>query len=346
VKTKRAVVTFGEIMLRLKTPGHARLMQQPMMEASFGGGEANVAVSLSQFGNQTFFVSAIPDNPLGNACIGELNRFGVGTDHVLRPQGGRLGIYFLESGANQRGSSVVYDRSHSCFAEADPEAYAWSDIFAEADWFHVSGISPAVSESAAAATLEAIGHARKAGVTVSCDFNYRSKLWKWGRPAIDVMTEIVRQVDVGIANEEDCQKSLGISSSADVVKGDLSLRHYRALTDKVMERFPNLKRLAITLRQSISADHNGWSGVMRTQDAFHEGPTYDITHIVDRVGGGDAFAAGLIHGLRHLPDDPAALQFAVAAACLKHSIEGDFNRISREEVQKLVGGDASGRVSR
>ncbi len=339
------IVTFGEIMLRLKTPAYERFLQSPGFEATFGGGEANVAVSLANYGLDAAFVTLLAENDIGDACLGELRRFGVDTSHIQRSTG-RLGIYFLETGANQRASKVVYDRAHSAIAEAGPGDLNWDAVFDGATWFHISGITPAISEGAAALSLEAVKKARDAGVTVSCDFNFRGKLWKWGKTAPEVMNNLVRYVDVGIANEEDCQKSLGISADVDVTEGELDHAKYEALTAKMMETFPKLTVMAITLRESRSADRNGWSACLRDKDAFHLSRRYDITDIVDRVGGGDAFASGLIYGLLAYEDRKESLEFAVAASCLKHSIPGDFNRVTADEVEKLKGGDASGRVQR
>lgn len=339
------IVTFGEIMLRLKSPEFERLFQSPVLEATFGGGEANVAVSLANFGEVVSFVTVLPDNPVANACLAQLRGFGVDTQFILR-SGERMGIYFLEAGANQRPSKVVYDRGHSAISEVRPGQMDWKAIFRGADWFHVTGITPAISASAAEVSLEAVQAAKELGLTVSCDFNFRKKLWKFGKSAPEIMRELVKFVDVGIANEEDCQKSLGISVNVDVTSGKLKTNAYKGLAEKVLEEFPNLKMQAITLRESISASHNRWSAVLRTRDGFFASRKYDITHIVDRVGGGDSFAAGLIYGLKHFPDPGEALEFAVAASCLKHSIPGDFNRVTVSEVETLMSGDASGRVQR
>jgi len=342
-------VTLGEIMLRLKSPGHERLLQSPTLEAGFGGGEANVAVSLANFGLDAEFVTALPANELADAAIGELRRFGVDTSHVVRT-GQRIGIYFLETGANQRPSRVVYDRGGSSIAEVDAAAFDWAAIFAGAGWLHITGITPALSASAAALSLEACRQAKQRGLTISCDFNYRGKLWKYGKSAPEVMTELVRLVDIGIANEEDCQKSLGIDvnshGSADIEAGTLDTARYEQLSARVSETFPNLSAIAITLRESRNADHNGWSACLRTRNGFIVSQRYEITHIIDRVGGGDSFASGLIYGLSQLDSDISALAFATAASCLKHSISGDFNRVSVAEVEKLMAGDASGRVQR
>jgi 2-dehydro-3-deoxygluconokinase len=339
------VVTFGEVMLRLKSPGFERLFQSPTLEATFGGAEANVAVSLAQFGHSATFVSALAANPIADACIAELRGFGVDTSFVRRV-GDRMGIYFLEAGANQRPSRVTYDRTGSSIAAAKPGDFDWSAIFQGAHWFHVSGVTPAISPSAAALTVEAVSAARSAGVTVSVDFNYRKNLWRYGKKAPEVMREIVSYAHVGIANEEDCQKALGIAVVAESPGGDLDVERYRRIADAVVAQFPNLERQAITLRESRSADVNGWSAVLHNRTDFLHSADYEITDIVDRVGAGDSFAAGLIHGLMTYGDDAKALEFATAASCLKHSILGDFNRVSVPEVEALMGGEASGRVQR
>jgi 2-dehydro-3-deoxygluconokinase len=343
--TKARVVTFGEVMLRLKSPGVERLFQSPSLEASFGGAEANVAVSLTQFGVPVSFVSAIPANPIGDACLGELRKFGVDTSRVRR-QGSRLGIYFLEAGANQRPSKVVYDRSGSAIAAAKPGDFDWDVVLDGASWFHLTGVTPAISQSAADLAIDAARRAREKGITVSCDYNYRKNLWKYGKSAPDVMRELVRHVHVGIANEEDCQEALGIELDVDVASGSLATDRYRALAARVLEEFPNLDKQVITLRESHSADRNGWSAVLHNGKDFLVSRRYDITDIVDRVGAGDSFGAGLIYGLHAYGDDARALEFAAAASCLKHSILGDFNRVSVSEVEALVAGEASGRVQR
>jgi 2-dehydro-3-deoxygluconokinase len=338
-------LTFGEIMLRLKTPGNERFFQSPGFEATFGGGEANVAVALANYGYDAAFVSALPKDDIGESAIRELRSFGVNTTHVNR-SGSRVGIYFLETGANQRASKVIYDRAGSSICEAKPGDFDWKKIFAGAKWLHITGITPALSESAAALSLEAVKTAKQHGLTVSCDFNYRGKLWKYGKTAPEVMTELVRYVDVGIANEEDCQKSLGITVDVDVASGELDTAKYEALSAKVLEQFPNMSVIAITLRESHSADRNGWSACLRDASGFKLSRRYDITDIVDRVGGGDSFASALIYGLNAYEDRQQSLEFAVAASCLKHSISGDFNRVSIAEVTSLMGGDQSGRVQR
>ena len=350
------VVTFGEIMLRLKSPGLERLFQSPLLEATFGGGEANVAVSLANFGMNAALVTVLPKNELGDACIAELRRFGVDISLIVRGSG-RMGIYYLENGANQRASKVVYDRAHAAIALAQPGALDWKKIFTGATWVHITGITPAISQSAADLSMEAVRAAKQVGLTVSCDFNYRGKLWKYGKTAPEVMNALVKFVDIGIANEEDCQKSLGLkldspgrSALAEpgvkVEQGRLDTEQYQALTDKVLKTFPNLKLIAITLRESHSADVNGWSACLNDRRQFLLSRKYEITDIVDRVGGGDAFAAGLIYGLANGKSPEGALNFAVAASCLKHSIPGDFNRVTVDEAEKLASGEASGRVQR
>lgn len=333
-------------MLRLKSPGRERLLQSPSFEATFGGGEFNVAVALANYGLDSGFVSALPNNVVGDACIRELRSFGIDVSEVRR-SGDRIGIYFLEAGANQRPSNVVYDRTGSSIAVASPDEFDWTSIVHGAKWMHITGITPALSESAAELSLEAVNVARANNVNISCDFNYRGKLWKYGKSAHEVMCELVRYVDVGIANEEDCQKSLGISiDDVDVESGELDPRRYEKLTELVMEEFSNLRLLAVTLRESRSANHNGWSACLRNKDGFFLSRRYEITDIVDRIGGGDSFASGLIYGLNAYDDHQDALEFAVAASCLKHSIPGDLNRVSVLEVEKLMSGEASGRVKR
>jgi 2-dehydro-3-deoxygluconokinase len=343
--TMSRVVTFGEIMLRLKPPARERLFQSPMLEATFGGGEANVAVSLANYGVPVSFVSAVPANPLGDAAIAELRRFGVDTSQVQR-RGERLGLYFLEAGANQRPSKVTYDRAYSSLATAGPGDFDWDRILAGAEWFHITGITPALSASAAELSLEAVRQARAKGIQVSCDYNYRKNLWRYGREAPEVMRELVRHITVGIANEEDCQRSLGIELDVDVHAGELDPERYRALAERMLEVFPNLEKQAITLRESRSADHNGWGACLYNGRDLNDSRRYEIKDIVDRVGGGDSFGGGLIYGLLTYGDDRRALEFAAAASCLKHSIPGDLNRVSVGEVEALMGGEESGRVQR
>lgn len=339
------VVTFGEVMLRLKAPGRERFLQSPLLEASFGGGEANVAISLAQFGLQACFVTALPSHPIADACVGELRRFGVDTSHILR-KGRRMGIYFLEGGANQRPSQVIYDRTGSSIAKSKPGDFDWDKILDGAAWFHVTGITPALGQNVADLCLEAVQKARRKSIAVSCDYNYRKKLWNYGKAAPEIMREMVRHVDVGIANEEDCQKALGIQMDVDVHAGRLEAETYRVIAERVLGEFPNLKKQTITLRESHSADYNSWSSVLHNRGHFLQSRKYEITDVVDRVGGGDSFAAGLIYGLLTYQDDARALEFAVAASCLKHSIPGDYNRVSASEVETLMKGEAGGRVQR
>ena len=338
-------LTFGEIMLRLKSPGNGRLLQSPAFEATFGGGESNVAVALANYGFDAGFVTALPRNGIADACIRELRGFGVDVRHIRRC-GSRTGIYFLETGANQRPSKVIYDRAGSSISECGPGDFDWPDILDGARWFHMTGITPALSQSTADLALEACEAAKGAGATVSCDLNYRDQLWNYGKTAPEVMRELVRYVDIGIANEEDCQRCLGIAVEMEVQSGELETAKYEALSDRVLKMYPNMAAMAITLRESRSADANGWSACLRDSDGFKLSRRYEITDIVDRVGGGDSFASGLIAGLAMFDDHQQALEFAVAASCLKHSIPGDFNRVSVAEVQTLLGGDASGRVQR
>ncbi len=341
------IVTFGELMLRLKSPAFERFFQSPSLEATFGGGEANVAVSLSIFGENARFVTALPDNPIGEGALRELRRYGVDVSSIKKTKG-RLGIYFLETGADQRASNVVYDREGSCIAGVKPGDFDWKAILSGADWFHVTGITPALSRSAADATLEAVKAAKAAGVRVSIDLNYRKKLWKYGAAPEEVMRPLAALADVIVANEEDVQKCLGIAAAGvDVAKGELGTENYKKLAEAVKADFPNVRVVAITLRESRSADRNGWSAVLSGRGGFRVSRSYDIADIVDRVGGGDSFSAGLIYGLLNFGgDEGAALEFAVAASALKHSIPGDFNLATVAEVDALVGGDASGRVRR
>ncbi len=338
-------LTFGEIMLRLKAPGGERLLQSQLLEATFGGGEANVAVSLANYGMDAAFLTVLPQNALGDACIGELRRFNVDTSKILRGPG-RMGIYYLEAGANQLPSKVIYDRAGSSIALAGPGMIDWRKAFADIEWFHITGITPAISESLMLLALESVEEARQRGITVSCDLNYRKNLWKYGKSAPEVMCRLAAKADVLIANEEDVQKSLGITADVDVESGEIDRNKYEILSRKVLEAYPNVKKIAITLRESRSADMNGWSACLNNRQEFLVSKHYDINDIIDRVGGGDSFAGGLIYGLSHYQTDREALEFAAAASCLKHSILGDFNRVSVDDVEKLVGGDGSGRVQR
>ena len=341
----KKVVTFGEVMLRLKSPGVERLFQSPALEATFGGAEANVAVSLANYGLQPAFVTALPANAIADSALAELRGLGVDTRFVKR-QGERMGVYFLEGGANQRASKVVYDRAGSSISTAQPGDFDWAAIFADAAWFHVSGVTPAISASAAELSMIAARQARELGIPVSIDYNYRKNLWKYGKSAPDVMRELVGYATVGIANEEDCQKALGIEIDANVESGELEEAKYRALAERVLDKFPNLERQVITLRESHNADVNGWSAVLHNREEFLHSKHYQITDLVDRVGAGDSFAGGLIYGLLSFRNDGQALEFATAASCLKHSVLGDYNRVSVGEVEDLVKGGGSGRVQR
>lgn len=339
------VLTFGEIMLRLKAPGHERFFQSPMLEATFGGGEANVAISLANYGMDAEFLTVLPQNDIADACIRKLRYFGVDTKKIVRGDG-RMGIYYLEAGANQLPSKVVYDRAYSSIALAKPGDIDWNKAFDGVGWFHITGITPAISESAMELSLESVKEAKKRNITVSCDLNYRKNLWKYGKKASEVMRELAKYVDVAIANEEDVQKSLEITADVNVESGELDREKYRALGDKVLEAYPNMQCIAITLRESHSADWNGWAACLNDGKSFYISKKYEIRDIIDRVGGGDSFAGGLIYGLNHYKDKQSALEFAVAASCLKHSVIGDFNRVGVSDVTKLMGGDGTGRVQR
>jgi len=338
-------LTFGEIMLRLKAPGQERFFQTPMLEATFGGGEANVAVSLANYGQDAGFMTVMPDNAIADACRKELRSFGVDVSRIVKGEG-RLGIYYLEGGANQLPSKVVYDRAYSAIALAKPGDIDWDKAFAGVEWFHITGITPAISESAMKLSIESVKEAKKRGITVSCDLNYRKNLWKYGVKASEAMREIAKYVDVAIANEEDVQKSLEITTDVVVESGELDRAKYKALGDKVLTTYPDMKMIAITLRESKSADWNGWAACLNDRESFYESRRYEIRDIVDRVGGGDSFAGGLIYGLNTYDSKQKALEFAVAASCLKHSIIGDFNRVGVSDVEKLMGGDGTGRVQR
>ena len=338
------VLTFGEIMLRLKAPGHERFFQSPMLEATFGGGEANVAVSLANYGMDAEFLTVLPENDIAECCIRELRYFGVDMKKIVRGEG-RMGIYYLEGGANQLPSKVVYDRAHSSIAMAKPGDIDLDKAFEGVGWFHITGITPAISESAMELSLESVKEAKKRNITVSCDLNYRKNLWKYGKKASEVMREMAKYVDVAIANEEDVQKSLEITVDVNVESGELDREKYRALGNKVLETYPNMQCIAITLRESHSADWNGWAACLNDGKDFYVSKKYEIRDIIDRVGG-DSFAGGLIYGLNHYEDKKQALEFAVAASCLKHSVIGDFNRVGVCDVEKLMGGDGTGRVQR
>ena len=338
-------LTFGEIMLRLKAPGQECFFQSPMLEATFGGGEANVAVSLANYGEDAAFLTVLPDNAIADACKAELRRFDVDTKRIVTGEG-RMGTYYLEGGANQRPSKVVYDRAWSAIALAKPGDIDWDKAFEGVAWFHITGITPAISESAMELSVESVKEAKKRGITVSCDLNYRKNLWKYGKEAKEVMSELTKYVDVAIANEEDFQKSLGISAKSDVESGELDRDVYKQIAQTAMDLYPNLKKVAITLRESKSADTNYWAACIYDGKEFYVSRKYAITDIVDRVGGGDSFGGGLIYGLNTYATQAEALEFAVAASCLKHTISGDFNRVTVKEVESLMKGSGSGRVER
>lgn len=346
---EKKVITFGEIMLRLATPGYLRFNQSDKLIATFGGGEANVAVSLANYGIPTEFVTRLPENDMARACVMDLRKHGVGTSHIIYG-GERLGIYFLETGAVARASKVVYDRAHSAVSEIKPGMVDWEEVFRNASWFHWTGITPAISKGAADACLEAIQTANKMGVTVSCDLNYRKNLWKYGQTASEVMPALVAGCDVILGNEEDAEKVFGIKPEGfDVARteGEVDAAGFESVCKQLMARFPRAKKVIVTLRGSINANHNTWGGVLYAGGKLYQSRRYDITHIVDRVGGGDSFMGGLIYGLlTYTADDGKALDFAVAASCLKHTIYGDYNGVTVEEVEKLMSGDGSGRVSR
>ncbi len=344
---KNRVVTFGEVMVRLATPGHLRFNQSDTLSFTFGGGEANVAVSLANYGIPVSFLSRLPENDIAEACMAELRGLGVDTSQILRG-GERMGIYFLEAGAVSRASKVIYDRAHSALSELSPGMIDWDSVFDGASWFHWTGITPAVSASAAAVCQEAIQAANKKGITVSTDLNYRKNLWKYGKTAREVMPGLVAGCDVVLGNEEDAAMALDIHpDGVDVTKGHVDAEAYLSVSKKIMEQFPRCKKVITTLRGSVSASHNTWSGVLYDGEKLYKAPDYDITHIVDRVGGGDSFMGGLIYGLLTYGENmQSALNFAVAASCLKHTIYGDYNRVNVAEVEKLMGGDTSGRVSR
>lgn len=343
----KQVLTFGEVMLRLSTPGFERFGQSNVLNATYGGGEANVAVSLANFGISVSFVTRLPDNDIAEACIRELRGFGVDTSKIVRG-GSRMGIYFLETGAVSRGSKVIYDRAQSAIAEIQPGMIDWNKFFENVQWFHWTGITPAISKGAAEVCTEAIKIANEKGITVSCDLNYRKNLWKYGKKASEVMPELVAGCDVILGNEEDAEKALGIKPEGiDVTSGHVDAKAYLSVSQQIIKKFPRCKHVITTLRGSINANHNSWSGVLYDGKNLYEAPVYQITDIVDRVGGGDSFMGGLIYGmLSYANDSQKALNFAVASSCLKHTIYGDYNRVTVEEVEKLMLGDGSGRVSR
>ena len=337
------VVTFGELMLRLAPEGWYRFTQVDKFGATFGGGEANVAVSLANYGMDACFVTKLPDNPIGQSAINSLRRFGVNTNYIVRG-GNRVGIYYLEKGASQRGSVCVYDRAHSSIQEAKPEDFNWEEIFKDAKWFHVTGIPPALGPNVVDITIEACKAAKKAGATVSCDLNYRGKLWT-REEARKAMTEICKYVDVCISNEEDAKDVFGIEAeNTDITGGKLNKEGYKSVAKQLADKF-GFKKVAITLRTSISATFNNWAALLYDGKDYCFSKEYQM-FIVDRVGGGDSFGGGLIYALLNGKSTQDAVEFAVAASCLKHTIEGDFNAVSVSEVEKLAGGNGSGRVQR
>ncbi len=343
----KVVATFGEIMLRLSPPNFQKITQANSFDAIFGGGEANVAVSLANFGIPVDYITRLPNNELGNACLQFVRKFGINTEKIVRG-GDRLGIYFLEIGTSARPSKVIYDRANSAISAATIGMFDWDKIFEGVSWFHWTGITPAISQNLVDVCKEAVEVAKKKGVTISCDLNYRSKLWKYGKKTIDIMPNLVKYCDIAIGNEEDAENSLGIRApETDVTSGQLKAENYQYVVETMKRQYPNLSHIAITLRGSISASHNTWSGLLYDGVKMYTGPKYNITHIVDRVGGGDSFVAGLIYGFLNYPEDKQKiLNFAIAASCLKHTIFGDFNLVSVEDVEKVMQGDVSGRVSR
>ena len=337
------VVTMGEIMLRLSSPFNSRFVQSQSFDVCYGGGEANVAVSLANYGHDAYFVSKVPAHEIGQCAVNALRRFGVHTDYVVRG-GDRLGIYFLETGASMRPSKVIYDRADSAIALAKPEEFDFDKIFEGASWFHWSGITPAISDASAECLKKACIAAKKHGVTISCDLNFRKKLWT-SEKAISIMRPLMEYVDVCIGNEEDAELCLGFKPNSDVNAGKTDAEGYKAIFAEMAKTF-GFKYVVSTLRESYSATHNGWKALIYNGKEFYESKHYDIEPIIDRVGGGDSFAGGLIHGLLKYNDQGKALEFAVAASALKHTIPGDFNVVSEKEVEALAGGDASGRVQR
>lgn len=345
----KKVVTFGEIMLRLSPPGFLRFSQAGSFDVIYGGGESNVAVSLANYGIPVSFATRLPKNDIGECALMEMRKRGVGTSDIIFG-GDRLGIYFLETGAVSRGSKVVYDRAHSSMAEIKKGMIDWGRVFQGADWFHWTGITPAISQGAADACMEAVEVASKMGLTISTDLNYRAKLWKYGKPSQEIMEPLVAMCDIILGNEEDAEKHFGIHPEGlDVTRAghDVTAEAFLSVCTQMMAKFPRAKKVITTLRGSISASHNSWAGVLYDGKKMFKSPTYQITHIVDRVGGGDSFMGGLIYGLKTYPgNDQKALDFAVAASALKHTIFGDANLVTVDEVEKLLAGDASGRVSR
>ena len=343
------LITFGEIMMRLATQGYLRFSQANSFDIIYGGGEANVAISLANFGIPVEFVTRLPNNDIGQSALMELRKHNVGTKYIIEG-GERLGLYFLETGAVNRASKVIYDRSNSAMSQIEPGMVDWKNIFKNAQWFHWTGITPAISKSAADACLEAIKIASEMGITISTDLNYREKLWKYDCDREKIMTELTSYCDIILGNEEDAEKHFGIKPEAiDVNKNgeNVKAESFLSVCEQMLNKFPRAKKVITTLRGSISASHNVWSGILFDGKNMFKSKEYQITHIVDRVGGGDSFMAGLIYGLIHFPEDnQMALDYAVAASCLKHTIKGDANLVTIAEVKKLMSGDASGRVVR
>ncbi len=342
------VVTFGEIMVRLGAPDYLKLIQANRFDVSYAGAEANVAVSLANYGLETDYITCLPDNPIAERCIMDLRGHKVGVDHIQRT-GKRMGILYLETGSNARPSKVYYDREDSSIATVIPGSIDWKEILKDATWLHWTGITPALSANAAAECLKAINTANELGVTVSCDINYRGNLWKYGKTAAEVMPEMVAGSDIILGNEEDCEKVFGIKPKdfdAAKTNGNVDQSSFMSVCQQMMECFPRCKKMVVTLRGAINANHNTWGGVLYNGKELIESRRYDITDIVDRVGGGDSFMGGLIFGLLHYKDDRKALEFATAASCLKHTLKGDYNWVTIQEVENLMGGDSSGRVKR
>lgn len=342
------VVTFGEIMVRLGAPGYLKLIQANQFDVSYAGAEANVAVSLANYGVETDYITCLPDNPIAERCIMDLRGHKVGVDHIQRT-GKRMGVLYLETGSNARPSKVYYDREDSSIATVVPGSIDWKEILKDATWFHWTGITPALSVNAAAECLKAIKTANELGVIVSCDINYRGNLWKYGKTAADVLPEMVAGSDIILGNEEDCEKVFGIKPKdfdATKTNGSVDQGTFLSVCQQMMELFPRCKKMVVTLRGAINANHNTWGGVLYNGKELIESRRYDITDIVDRVGGGDSFMGGLIYGLIHYRDDHKALEFATAASCLKHTLKGDYNWMTTTEVENLMEGDGSGRVKR
>lgn len=344
----KKIVTFGEIMVRLGAPDYLKLIQTNTFEVSYAGAEANVAVSLANYGMKTDYITCLPDNQIAERCIMELRGHKVGVDHIQR-SGKRMGILYLETGSNSRPSKVFYDRENSSFATIERGSIDWEDVLKDADWFHWTGITPALSENAAEECNKAIKTANRLGVTVSCDINYRSNLWHYGKTAGEVMPELVSGSDIILGNEEDCEKVFGIKPEnfdAANTKGIVDQSSFISVCQQMMQKFPRCKKMVVTLRGAINANHNTWGGVLFDGKNLIESRRYDITDIVDRVGGGDSFMGGLIYGLLHYDNDKMALEFATAASCLKHTLKGDFNWVTAQEVENLMSGETSGRVKR